>query len=191
MAIAGSPAGAPRAKDGSKGSAGRFTFVAEIARGYMGTLWLARDGADATDGGTVYTRHVTPLVAASARAAILEGARWAIAGADSPIFQVLEGRTAIDLVTPFIDAEVLRSLLRTAAVKHATIEPALLLGLARELIEQLDSVHERATSTKSPHGFGGVHPDSVLVDLTGRVHLLDIGAGAAASAREPWRSDPQ
>src|SRR5215471_14591402 len=131
MAIGGSPAGAPRAKDGSKGSAGRFTFVAEVARGYLGSLWLAHDVADSSDGGTVYTRHVTPLVAASARAAILEGARWSIAGADSPIFQVFEGRTALDLVTPFIDGEVLRSLLRTAAVKHTTMEPALTLGIAR------------------------------------------------------------
>src|SRR5262249_44136496 len=120
MAIGGSPSGAPRAKDGPKGSTGRFTFVAEVARGYLGALWLARDFADSSDAGTVYTRHVTPLVAASARAAILEGARWAIAGADSPTFQVFEARTAVDLVTPLIDGEVLRSLLRTAAVKHAT-----------------------------------------------------------------------
>src|SRR5215471_7737886 len=111
MAIGGSPAGAPRAKDGSKGGAGRFTFVVEVARGYLGALWLAHDPSDSTDAGKVYSRHVTPLVAASARTAILEGARWAIAGSDSPIFQVFEGRTAVDLVTPFVDGEPLRSLL--------------------------------------------------------------------------------
>ncbi len=191
MAIGGSPPGAPRAKDGSKGAAGRFTFLVEVARGYLGALWLAHDGADSSETGTVYVRHVTPLVAASARAVILEGARWAVAGADSAEFQVLEARSAVDLVTPFMDGEVLRGLLRTAAVKHATIEPAVLLGIANELVEKMVSEHERALATKSPHGFGGVHPDSIFVDVQGQVHLLDIGAGAAASSREPWRSDPQ
>ena len=30
-----------------------------------------------------------------------------------------------------------------------------------------------------------------MVGVDGRVHVLDVGVGAAASAREPWRSDPQ
>src|ERR1700760_3100477 len=120
MATGGSSIGAPRASGGSKGAAGRYTFVAEVARGYLGALWLARDAADSSPDGTIYTRHVTPLVAASARAAILEGARWAIAGADSTTYQVIESKAAVDLVTPFIEGEPLRTLLRSAAVKHAT-----------------------------------------------------------------------
>src|SRR5215471_14573373 len=137
MAIGGSPTGAPRAKDASRGAAGRYVFVAEVARGYLGALWLARDGADSTPLGTVHVRHVTPLVAASARAAILEGARWAMAGADSPSFEVLESRNAVDLITPFVEAEPLRSLMRSAAVKHATIEPEVLLGHSKEWVKSL------------------------------------------------------
>src|SRR5581483_11426891 len=191
MAIGGSTPGATRAKDGSKGAAGRFTFLAEAARGYLGALWLARDPADSTDEGVAFVRHGGPLVAASARAAVLDGARWAIGGAESDRFQLIEGRSSVDLVSPYVDGEILRTLLRSAAVKHASAEPAVLLGLVHGLVEQLESVHERAIATKSPHGFGGVHPDSVLVDAKGGVHLLDIGASAAASSREPWRSDPQ
>jgi serine/threonine-protein kinase len=191
MATGGSPIGAPRAKDGSKGAAGRYAFVTEVARGYLGALWLARDPEDSSPEGTVFSRHVTPLVAASARAAILEGARWAIGGADSPTFQVMEGRTAVDLIVPYVEGEPLRTLLRTAAVKHATPEPALLLAFFRDLVEQIEPVHERASSTKSPYGFGSINPDSILLDISGRVHLLDVGAAAAASSREPWRSDPQ
>src|SRR5689334_15211347 len=191
MAIGGSPTGAPRAKDGARGAAGRFVFVAEIARGYLGGLWLARDAADSSDLGTVHVRHVTPLVAASARAAILEGARWAMAGADSPSFEILESRNAVDLITPFVEAEPLRSLLRSAAVKHAAIEPEVLLGFTQEWVRILAASHERARTGKSPHAYGGVHPDSLLLDLKGHVHIVDVGSGAAASAREPWRSDPQ
>jgi serine/threonine-protein kinase len=191
MAIGGSTHGATRAKDGSKGAAGRFTFLVEAARGYLGALWLSRDAEDNSDDGVAYVRHVAPLVAASARAAILDGARWSLGGADSDRFQIFEARGAVDLVTPFVDGEVLRTLLRTAAVKHASAEPALLLGMVRALAEQLEAVHERALSTKSPHGFGGVHPDGIIVDVRGGVHLLDVGAAAAASSREPWRSDPQ
>lgn len=189
MAIGGSSAGPPHAKE-TKGAAGRHAFIAEVARGYLGALWLARDPGDAS-ASPVFVRHVAPLIAASARAAILEGARWGHSAGDAGAGEVIEARSGVDLVTPFLDAEPLRALLRTAALKHAATESAILMGIVRDLLRQLSVLHDRARAAKSPHGFGGVHPDSIFVGLDGQVHLLDVGAGAAASAREPWRSDPQ
>src|SRR5262245_25536933 len=125
MAIGGSPPNAPRDKD-SKGTAGRYGFIAEVARGYLGALWLARDPADASERGTVLVRHVVPIATASARAAILEATRWAHAAGGSTL-EVLENKQGVDVVTAFSDAEPLRALLRTAALKHTAIEPAVLL----------------------------------------------------------------
>lgn len=190
MAIGGSPPNAPRDKDGAKGTAGRYGFVAEVLRGYLGSLWLARDPSDATEQGTVFVRHLAPIHTASARGAILEAARFGQAAGGSTL-EIIEGRTSVDLVTPFVDAEPLRSLLRTAALKHVPLDPGVLLGIARDVIEQVGRLHDAARANKSAHGFGGLQPDSVLVGTDGRVELIDSGVSAAASAREPWKSDVQ
>jgi serine/threonine protein kinase len=190
MAIGGSPPNAPREKDGTHGTAGRYGFVAEVLRGYLGVLWLARDPSDTTERGTVLVRHLAPIHTASARSAILEAARWGHATGGSTL-EIIEGRNSVDLVTPFLDAEPLRSLLRTAALKHVPLDPAVLLGIAREVLGQLGLVHEAAQADKSPHGFGGLQPDSILVGTNGRVQLIDAGVSAAASSREPWKSDVQ
>jgi Protein kinase domain len=160
-----------------------------VARGYLGTLWLARDPSQ-PENGPMLVRRVAPLVAASTRAAVLESARWAAVDGAVPV-EVIESRNAIDLATPLVDAEPLRSLLRTAASKHVAADTKVLLGIAADVLRQLDAIHQRAIREKSPYGFGAVHPDSILVGLDGRISLLDVGVGAAASAREPFRGDPQ
>jgi serine/threonine protein kinase len=190
MALGGSPPNAPRDKDGAKGTAGRYGFVAEILRGYLGSLWLARDPSDATEQGTVFVRHLSPIHTASARGALLEAARFGQAAGGSTL-EIIEGRTSVDLVTPFVDAEPLRSLLRTAALKHVPVDPGVLLGIARDVLEQVGALHAAARANKSAHGFGGLQPDSILVGMNGQVELIDAGVSAAASAREPWKSDVQ
>src|SRR5690242_8446008 len=76
-------------------------------------------------------------------------------------------------------------------MKHVPAYTALLLCVASALLLELHALHEYAASSASKHAFGGVHPDSVFVDTEGRVGLLDLGVSSAASAREPWRADPQ
>src|ERR1041385_2807313 len=193
MAI-GAPPASVRGRDTARGAAGRYTFALEIARGYTGTLWIAYDPADTGPQGTAFVRHVAPIAMTNVRAALLESARWAQKATlphSPPTADVVEGKTSLDLVTPAPTGEVLRTLLRTVALKHVPAEPALLLGVARGLLLELQALHEYAAGTASKHGVGGVHPDSVLVDTNGHVHLLDVGVSAAASLREPWRADPQ
>jgi serine/threonine-protein kinase len=194
MAIGGPSAGAPRGRDTSRGAAGRYAFVLEVARGYLGTLWIAHDPADASDRGTAFVRHIAPIAMTNVRAALLEAVRWG-QGAKLPhspaTFELVEGKTSLDVVISAPEGELLRTVLRTVALKHVPAEPALLLGIARSLLMELHALHQHAAATSSKHGFGGVHPDSVFIDTSGHVQLFDVGSSAATSAREPWHSDPQ
>src|SRR5689334_16768712 len=128
------------------------------------------------------------------RAALLEAVRWG-QGAKlphtAPTLEVVEGKTSLDVVMPAPSGEVLRTLLRTIALKHVPTEPALLMGVAKSLLDELHALHQHGAATSSKHGFGGVHPDSIYVDTDGHTRLLDVGSSAATSAREPWHSDPQ
>jgi serine/threonine-protein kinase len=194
MATGGSPTNAPRGRDGSKGAAGRHAFVVEVLRGYLGTLWLGQDPDEDAEDRTALVRHVAPIAASGTRMAMVEAARWgrgASGWSDLPILEVIEGKTSIDLVMPAVEAEPLRSLLRTVALRHVPTDPAVLLGIGKAVLDEVAKLHSRALAESSPLGFGGLHPDSVLIGLDGRVHVLDAGIGSAAATREPWRSDPQ
>ena len=185
----GSAGGAPRAKESGRSTSGRYVLVSEVARGYLGALWLGCDSEDPTR--TVLVRRMTPLVAATARAAILDAARWSQDALGEDCVEIIEGKGGVDFATPLVDAEILRALLRTAALRHAAPGPSLVLGIVKGLLSELVQLHEDAARAKSPYGVGGVHPDSILVGVDGTVRLLDVGIGAAASGKEPWRSDPQ
>jgi hypothetical protein len=190
MATLGNQASVLRTKPGEKGAAGRFTLLTEVARGYLGTLWVGRD-SNQEPYEAAYVRHMAPLVSAGVREALLAGASWAKASGVSDELEVLEGRTSIDVVSPFVDAEPFRSLLRLCALKHAAPPEDVLVGIAKDLLAQIAWVNGRAAADGSAFGFGGVHPDSILVGIDGGVHLLDAGAAGAAWALEPFRSDPQ
>lgn len=194
MATGGSPTNAPRGRDGSKGAAGRHAFVVEVLRGYLGTLWLGQDPDEDAEDRTALVRHVAPIAASGTRVAMVEAAQWgrgASGWSDLPILDVIEGKTSIDLVMPAVEAEPLRSLLRTVALRHVPTDSAILLGIGKAVLDEIAKVHSRALAESSPLGFGGLHPDSVLIGMDGRVHVLDAGIGSAAALREPWRSDPQ
>ncbi len=169
-------------------SAGKYVLLTEVSRGYIGALWLGRDPRE---GGAVFVRRIAPLVSSSTRAAVLDAARWSQTTDETGTTELVEGRASVDVISRFGDGELLRSLLRTAALKHIAVEPTVLLGIARDLLARLSELHAQAARDKSLHEFGGVHPDSIFVGADGSVRLLDAGVGAAASAREPWRSDPQ
>src|SRR5437773_2217583 len=98
MAIGAPPAGSPRARDASRGAAGRYAFVLEVARGYLGTLWIANDPADGSASGTPFVRHIAPIAMTSVRAAVLESVRWG-QGAKLPhsesTLEIVEGKTSL------------------------------------------------------------------------------------------------
>src|SRR5690242_768357 len=118
MAIGGPSAGAPRGRDTSRGAAGRYAFVLEVARGYLGTLWIAHDPADSSGRSTAFVRHIAPIAMTNIRAALIEAVRWG-QGAKMPqspsTLELVEGKTSLDVVMEAPEGELLRTVLRTVA----------------------------------------------------------------------------
>jgi eukaryotic-like serine/threonine-protein kinase len=182
---------APR-PGGTTRTVGGYDLVCEVTRGVLGTLWIARATDESRSPPAALIRRVPGSAAALER--LVEGAGWGRRGREPglpPIVDVVHEGGEVAVVTPFVEGEPLRALLRAAAFKRETLGADVALRVAVEVLEQLHAVHERTKYDPMHRAFGGLQPDSIYLGTDGLVRLLDIGLGVAAVQADLFAAEAQ
>jgi eukaryotic-like serine/threonine-protein kinase len=174
---------------------GRYTLVTELAPGAFGPLWAARVASGAEEGRLVVVRRIavpggdTGLVQRLSEAAFaaMEVRNAKIAA----VLDVVVAEREVAVVSEYVDAQALRSLMRLAALKREPIPPAVALRIAMDVLQALRAAREAWSGQALEDGFhGGLTPDSVLLATFGDVMLADLGVSAVIVASEALKDDP-
>ncbi|HEX2235251.1 MAG TPA: serine/threonine-protein kinase [Actinomycetota bacterium] len=153
---------------------GRYTLLAPLGKGALGTVWRADD--------TRLHRHVAVKEVrlppdlpgqqrASVRARALREAR-AAARFSHPsavkVYDVVEGEDSFSIVMELVDGSQLADFVG----RRGPLEPALAAGIGLELLDALEAAHERGVVHRD------VNPHNVMLSRDGRAKLTDFGAAA-------------
>jgi eukaryotic-like serine/threonine-protein kinase len=162
---------------------GRFEPYFEVAESFLGPLWAARVVSGPGAGLVGLVREVAAPAEVAGR--LLEAATRAMSLRHGEILQPLEvGRIdtgGVFVVTDYLEGETLRSLQGLSSVRRKPIEIGVALRIATDLLHALVALHGQGSGL-----YGGICPDSIYVDTSGRTSLLDIGVGALAASVEAF-----
>lgn len=147
-------------------SVAQYRIEAELGRGGMGVVYLARDDR-------LQRRVALKLLSAEwahrqeQRAMILAEAR-AAAALNHPgvtiIYEVGEHQNQLFIAMEFVEGSTLR-----AEMRKGPLEPRRALSLARQLAEALEAAHAQGVV------HGDVKPENIIVQTDERIKLLDFG----------------
>ncbi len=151
----------------------RFVPLERLTSGVMSEAWLAEDRE--TGVRVVIKRPAAGLAASSGRAAIVREAR-ALGRLDHPCIPAVVASYELEgepiLAVEWIDGETLATLRGRSADE---LLPAL-IGVA----EALEHAHARGVIHRD------VKPANVIIDPSGRTHLIDFGIAADPADGERW-----
>ena len=186
----------PRPGGALKKTLGRYEFICEISRSYLGPLWAARTGSGEGEGLPASVRRLgTATVAPETIDQICEAAWWAMEVEHERAARVLDvvvSENEIGVVTDYMEGEPLRALARQAGLKRAPISQELALRITKDLLRALEAIRVAGEdlSEEEPYVFGGVSPDSVFIGTDGETRVIDVGVAAIASTMDAFAKHP-
>jgi serine/threonine protein kinase len=164
----------------------RYEIVRHVARGGMGSIWLAR-----FEGKHGFTKHVAvktivPELAENPQfhAMFLEEARISAKLAHANVAQVLdvgEHGSIVYIVFEWVDGRSLEQLCRAAEARGGQIPLPLILRALADACAGLHAAHILADADGKPLGVvhRDVTPDNVLVSENGFAKVIDFGIAKA------------
>ena len=157
---------------------GPYTLVAPLARGGMGSVWVARRD----DGGLVAVKTMLPELGASAAATqmFLEEAKIATAIVHEHVARVHGAGSdagSLYLAMEWVEGFTLRELAETCERAGERLPLSVVLRVAAETCAGLHAAHELRGPDGSPRSIvhRDVSPHNVIVGLDGRAKLIDFG----------------
>lgn len=175
---------------------GRYEPIAELAASPIGALWAARIASGREEGRLVTLRRIArrpddpELVERVSEAAFsaMEVRHPKIAA----VLDVVVTDREVAVASEYVDAQVLRALLRSAGQRRSPLPPNVALRLAVDLLQALRAAKQAwGDDPEGPPLHGGVGPDSVLVATFGDVMLADLGVAAVLAASAHVARDPE
>jgi serine/threonine-protein kinase len=178
-------------------SIGMCEVVAQLARGGMAELLLARVVEDEGDGGDqlVVLKRILPQFATNPRVVklFLEEARL-VAMLDHPhIVQMFDvGHVDGDfvLVMEYVHGKDVRSMIRRTAQRRQELPIGAAVEVARNIAGALHYAHERRAADDTPLEIihRDVSPSNIVVAYDGAVKLVDFGIAKTASSSVETRT---
>jgi serine/threonine protein kinase len=163
------------------GRLGRYTLLAPVARGGMGTIWAARDGVDGPLV-AVKTLHAEGANDPSLRTMFLDEARVATAVRHPNVCHVVEAgedRGTLYLAMEWIEGDALHTIVAKGMhlPERGAFPEEMALRVVRRLARALAAAHALRDAQGQPLGLvhRDVSPHNVLLSVDGQVKLIDFG----------------
>lgn len=163
------------------GRLGRYTLLAPVARGGMGTIWAARDGA-AGPLVAVKTLHAEGANDPALRSMFLDEARVATAVRHPNVCHVVEAgedRGTLYLAMEWIEGDALHTIVAKGLEQPGggAFPEEVALRVVRHLARALAAAHALSDTKGQPLGLvhRDVSPHNVLLSVDGQVKLIDFG----------------
>lgn len=184
------------ATDAQSGAIGHYDPIEKLFDADQGTFWLCRDVEAGPESPLLYL-HDIPFSAKITRAVgdrLLKSWSWTFDLSRERVIGVrdmLLHDDGIAAVCPYVEGQLLASMLLRATVRRAPVPLPVALRIVLDLLEALTEVHAMATQLKvgPKRVFGGLSPNCVLVGTDGVSRLLEPGMAAAAAREQAWGQD--
>jgi eukaryotic-like serine/threonine-protein kinase len=163
-----------------------YQLVRQLARGGMGTVWLARLRRPYDFSKLVALKLLLPQYASDEqfRLMFLDEARIASAIAHpnvAPILDLGEHAGHLYLVMEWVDGQALQEALKAAKARSLPIPPGVCVHLAAAACAGLHAAHELRDGRGQPLHVvhRDVSPQNIMVDARGHVKVIDFGVAKA------------
>ncbi len=173
---------------------GRYEFVCELHRSFLGSLWVGHPISGDGLGVPAAIRRIAmrPPVDQQAVDALTEAAWWSVRKMHPYVVQVVdvvnEGKE-LGIVSDYHPGDTARSLLRLSGFKRAPLPHGVVGRIIVDALEALRGLHEVAED--GGYTYGGITPDSLLIGTDGITRLVDVPVTGAASTIKSWLRHPE
>ncbi len=168
---------------------GKYELVCVLARSDLGSLWASVITYGDGLGQLMAVQRI--VVRPGDEETLTEPIRQAVEALKGlrrpgviPVVDCVVSPGRLGVVSEYVEGEPLRSLQNLASLKKSPISAGVAIRLGLDILEGLVEFHGLAAENESlaKYVYGGLSPDTVVVTVKGKAHLLNPGLAAVAAS---------